>query len=191
VPYLDASKVLTSSAVTPTELGYVSGVTSAIQTQISAKAPSASPTFTGTITTPLTASRVVKTNGSSALTTGTVDLTSSNEVTGTLPVANGGTGLTTSFMKVGTYSGNGTTQNVAHGLGVTPTVVIITQIQTGNNNIPVLFITGLASTHSRHFNGSDITNGITGVDSTNISVGANASTNAAGVDYAFLAIKTQ
>lgn len=36
VPYLDASKVLTSSAVTPTELGYLSGVTSAIQTQINA-----------------------------------------------------------------------------------------------------------------------------------------------------------
>lgn len=49
VPYLDASKVLTSSSVTPTELGYVSGVTSAIQTQIAAKAPTASPTFTGTV----------------------------------------------------------------------------------------------------------------------------------------------
>lgn len=36
VPYFDASKQLVSSAVTPTELGYVSGVTSAIQTQITA-----------------------------------------------------------------------------------------------------------------------------------------------------------
>jgi hypothetical protein len=36
------------SSVTNTELGYVSGVTSAIQTQLNAKAPSASPTFTGT-----------------------------------------------------------------------------------------------------------------------------------------------
>jgi hypothetical protein len=34
VPITDASGVLSSSAVTPTELGYVSGVTSAIQTQI-------------------------------------------------------------------------------------------------------------------------------------------------------------
>ena len=39
VPYLDAAKTLTSSAVTPTELGYVSGVTSAIQTQINSKEP--------------------------------------------------------------------------------------------------------------------------------------------------------
>lgn len=37
VPYADASKQLTSSAVTPTELGYVSGVTSAIQTQLNSK----------------------------------------------------------------------------------------------------------------------------------------------------------
>jgi len=34
VPYIDANKDLVSSAVTPTELGYLSGVTSAIQTQI-------------------------------------------------------------------------------------------------------------------------------------------------------------
>lgn len=37
VPYANSSKQLTSSAVTPTELGYVSGVTSSIQTQITAK----------------------------------------------------------------------------------------------------------------------------------------------------------
>lgn len=42
VPYLNASKVLTSSSVTPTELGYVSGVTSAIQTQLNGKATSGS-----------------------------------------------------------------------------------------------------------------------------------------------------
>lgn len=37
VPYLNASKELISSAVTPTELGYLSGVSSALQTQINAK----------------------------------------------------------------------------------------------------------------------------------------------------------
>lgn len=37
VPYLDASKDLVASSVTDTELGYLSGVTSAIQTQLSAK----------------------------------------------------------------------------------------------------------------------------------------------------------
>jgi hypothetical protein len=38
VPYWDASKNLVSSATTPTELGYVHGVTSALQTQLGAKA---------------------------------------------------------------------------------------------------------------------------------------------------------
>jgi hypothetical protein len=37
---------------TATELNYVDGVTSAIQTQLNAKAPLASPTFTGTVTIP-------------------------------------------------------------------------------------------------------------------------------------------
>lgn len=39
VPYLDAGKILTSSAVTQTELGYLSGVTSSIQTQFGLKQP--------------------------------------------------------------------------------------------------------------------------------------------------------
>jgi hypothetical protein len=47
----DGSKNLTSSSTTSTELGYVSGVTSAIQTQLDDKAPLASPTFTGTVST--------------------------------------------------------------------------------------------------------------------------------------------
>lgn len=41
VPYLSAGKILTSSLVTPTELGYVHGVTSAIQTQLNGKADTA------------------------------------------------------------------------------------------------------------------------------------------------------
>lgn len=38
--------------VSDTEIGYLDGVTSAIQTQMDAKAPLASPTFTGTVTLP-------------------------------------------------------------------------------------------------------------------------------------------
>ena len=38
------------ATLTATELGYVDGVTSAIQTQLNTKAPTASPTFTGTLT---------------------------------------------------------------------------------------------------------------------------------------------
>jgi hypothetical protein len=42
--------------VTSTEIGYVDGVTSAIQTQIDSKAPLAGPTFTGTVVLPSTTS---------------------------------------------------------------------------------------------------------------------------------------
>jgi len=45
---------LTLGDVTNTEFGYLDGVTSAIQTQLNAKANLASPTFTGTVTVPAT-----------------------------------------------------------------------------------------------------------------------------------------
>jgi len=44
------------TGVTDTEIGYLDGVSSAIQTQIDTKAPIASPTFTGTVTIPSGAS---------------------------------------------------------------------------------------------------------------------------------------
>ena len=46
------TKLGISSTVSSAEVGYLDGVTSAIQTQIDAKAPLASPTFTGTVTLP-------------------------------------------------------------------------------------------------------------------------------------------
>jgi hypothetical protein len=42
--------ILDGATATTVEVNYLSGVTSAIQTQIDAKAPTASPTFTGTAT---------------------------------------------------------------------------------------------------------------------------------------------
>ena len=44
--------ILDGATVTTVEVNYVSGVTSAIQTQFNAKSPIASPTFTGTATIP-------------------------------------------------------------------------------------------------------------------------------------------
>lgn len=51
---LTSPKINENVALTPTstELNYVDGVTSAIQTQLDSKAPLASPTFTGTVTLP-------------------------------------------------------------------------------------------------------------------------------------------
>ncbi len=62
----DASKKLVSAAVATypslTELIYVKGVTSAIQTQLGLKAPLASPTFTGTVTLPVGLTGVIRTD---------------------------------------------------------------------------------------------------------------------------------
>lgn len=57
--------VLAAATTTSTEIGYVNGVTSAIQTQINTKAPLASPTFTGLVKLPfqeLTASGAITSN---------------------------------------------------------------------------------------------------------------------------------
>jgi len=48
------------ATLTATELGYVDGVTSAIQTQLGTKAPLASPTFTGTVTLPVALTGVIR-----------------------------------------------------------------------------------------------------------------------------------
>lgn len=45
----DGSGKLAASSVTSTELGYLSGVTSAIQTQLNAKAPTVNPVFPGAV----------------------------------------------------------------------------------------------------------------------------------------------
>lgn len=64
----DASGKVAVSAVTATELGYLSGVTSALQTQLNAKANLASPTFTGTVTSPVL--RLTTSNDASLASTG-------------------------------------------------------------------------------------------------------------------------
>ena len=65
---------LTGLATTAAELGYMSGVTSAIQTQLGTKAPSASPTFTGTVTmTSAVLNVAAPTTGSNATTKTYVD----------------------------------------------------------------------------------------------------------------------
>jgi hypothetical protein len=58
-------------SVSGTEIGYLDGVTSSIQTQIDEKAPTASPTFTGEIYTPLTAG-VVKSSAGGLLSSGNI-----------------------------------------------------------------------------------------------------------------------
>lgn len=66
----DASKQLTSSAVSDTELGYLSGVTSSIQTQINSKVAKAGDTMTGTLTLPANGATTPSVNFAGQTTTG-------------------------------------------------------------------------------------------------------------------------
>jgi len=92
----DAGKNIISAPVSNypslTELTYLKGVTSAIQTQINAKAPLANPTFTGTVTipTPFTLGATSVTSTGTQLNylssaTGTTGTTSTNLVFSTSP----------------------------------------------------------------------------------------------------------
>ncbi len=85
VPYWDASKDLVSSAVTPTELGYVSGVTSAIQTQLGTKAAgAASSTDNAVARFDSTTGKVLQNSvvivGDTGIVTGVLDLTASGSI---------------------------------------------------------------------------------------------------------------
>ena len=93
----DGSKILASSATTATELGYLSGATSSIQTQLDSKLPLAGGTMTGTLTTQdltvavannltvnsLNASRAITTNGSKQLVASATTATELGYVAGT------------------------------------------------------------------------------------------------------------
>ena len=69
----------TFCGATPTQIGYLNGVTSAVQTQINNLAPKASPTFTGTVTVPGLTSTGNLACGTNSVTCGTLTCT-----TGTL-----------------------------------------------------------------------------------------------------------
>jgi len=130
----DASKNLVSAAVATypslTELTYLKGVTSAIQTQINAKANIASPTFTGTVTipTPFTLGAVSVTSTGTQLNylsaaTGTTGTTSTNVVFSTSPTLVTpvlGVATATSINKVAiTAPATGSTLTIADGKTLT------------------------------------------------------------------------
>lgn len=145
----DASGYVSASAVTSVEAGYLSGVTSAIQTQLNAKVtgPGVSvdsevALFSGTGGQTLkraTATGVAKLTAG-VLSASNVSLTT--EVTGTLPVLNGGTGTTTSTGSGSVVLSTSPTL-VTPALG-TPSSVVLTnatglQLTTGVTGIlPVL-----------------------------------------------------
>jgi hypothetical protein len=66
----NASDQLVSSATTDTELGFLSGVTSSVQTQIDSKIAKAGGTFTGAITLPAGSAGTPSLNFTGSTTTG-------------------------------------------------------------------------------------------------------------------------
>lgn len=86
--YLDASKNIVSLPLatypSPLELSYVKGVTSSIQTQLGLKAPLASPSLTGTPTTP---TATANTNNTQIASTAYADAKVANDMTTSTTVA--------------------------------------------------------------------------------------------------------
>lgn len=89
------------ATISPTELSYLDTASSNIQTQINAKSPTASPTFTGTVVLPSTTSIGTITNTEIGYLSGVTSaiqtqLNGKEPTITTLSVAKGGTGVTTS-----------------------------------------------------------------------------------------------
>lgn len=125
----DSNGLPVASAVTSTELGYLSGVTSAIQTQINSKLNSASPVFTGTLTGP-SATFTATTN---QLTLGTTNTTT---ISATAPAASAtytipDVGTTANFiLSAGTQTIGGS-KTFSSAVTITPTT---NQIVLGTTN---------------------------------------------------------
>lgn len=107
----DASGKVGVSTVTSTELGYLSGVTSAIQTQLTAKANTASPTFTGT---PVAPTAATGTNTTQIATTAFVNAEIANDVAVRSEYVSSQQTITASGLLT-----------LAHGLGAQPKIVFL------------------------------------------------------------------
>jgi len=109
-----AGTALAASATTSTELGYVSGVTSSIQTQLNAKASSASPTFTGQSTFQggqLVATRVVTSAGAATITSADY-LVIINKTVGEATVVNLPAGFTNTVFIIKDGKGDALANNI-------------------------------------------------------------------------------
>jgi len=158
------------SGVSDTEIGYLDGVTSAIQTQLNAKAPSADPTFTGTLVLPSTVngpsistsvnllfptqSGHITLGGSQ--TTGNLTLGGgSNRTTGVIGIGTGATSSGTKTINVGTGSTGGTTAiTIGSADGATSNITLNGSV-TGTSNLTLNSTSELrlADTDSTHYVG--------------------------------------
>jgi len=151
--------------VSDTEIGYLDGVTSAIQTQLNAKAPTESPTFTGTVVLPSTVNgpsistsvNLLFPTQSGNITLGGSQTTGSltigggaGRTTGAVNIATGATTTGTKTVNVGTGSTGGTTEvTIGSSSGATSNVTI-----NGNVTLPSTTSIGdVSSTELSYVNG--------------------------------------
>ena len=167
VAILDATQTFTNKTLTSpkinedvavtataTELNYVDGVTSAIQTQMDAKAPLASPAFTGTVALTSTVNgpnattsvNLLSTSTSANITLGALQ-TSGNltigggtqRTTGIVGIGTGATTTGTKTIDIGTGSTGGTTAiTVGSSSGATSNITLNGTVTAANN----LVVTG-------------------------------------------------
>ena len=148
---------LTVGTVSNTELGYLDGVTSAIQTQLNAKAPSASPTLTGTVTVPSTivsgSATITLPSSTSTLAT-TADLASYAPLlqTTTTPTfsTNAYTLQSTDKDKIILASNGSTAGTVTIPTGTFTTGTVLTLVQTGSGQITIASSGTLQSNGSKY-----------------------------------------
>ena len=146
---IDWTKLAISSTVSATELGYVDGVTSAIQTQLDSKlasataastyAPIASPTFTGTVT--VAASGVAFTDGTQTK-EGVPSRTTINSATAAYNLSTGGLALRDTLIECNSASAF-TVTIPANSTTAYPVGTSIDLLQTGAGQITVAGAAGV------------------------------------------------
>ena len=121
------------------------------------------------------------------------DSIAATRITGTLPIVNGGTGLTKKMIEFVTYTGDGSaSHSVNHGLAAVPDFIFIIRLDNSAMDVPVILMPGMVSNYSRFTNGvGNDFNSILGADSTTFTVGTHNSVNANGKSYGVLLVKEQ
>jgi hypothetical protein len=135
---------LTVGDVSATEIGYLDGVTSAIQTQLNAKANSAGPTFTGTVTLPST---VVSGSATITLPTSTSTLATTADLAAYAPLlqttttptftSNAYTLQSSDKDKIILASNSSTAGTITIPTGTFATGTVLTIVQTGSGQITI------------------------------------------------------
>lgn len=119
-----------------------------------------------------------------------------SKLTGAVPLANGGTGTTFKIFTSTYYVGNGLggSRNIAHGIGATPSLVIIAQSWAGNK-VPEIWGSTFPNFNppfgSRSMTGVTRTGSIIGADGTNVQIGGDVAVNELNVGYQMFCWRSQ